>query len=282
MGKAKTAQGEKEIMPLISVIMGVYNSDPNKLIKAVSSVLSQSVSDIELIICDDGSENGIEKTLESITDSRVKIITFDENKGLAAALNACIDTARGKYIARQDDDDISLPGRFEKQVAYLENHTDIDFIGTDCELYSDSTGSTGSTGVYGGRIMPKTVDKKSFLFNSPFIHGSMMFRREVFNKERYRTLGKNRKYEDYDLFMRLCADGYKSANLGEKLYRFHYDRATRGVSFSMRCDEYKVRKEGFKRLGLMPQGFFYAIKPIILGFIPRKATMKLKEKTTGV
>lgn len=279
MGKVKTAQGEKEIMPLISVIMGVYNSNPDKLIKAVSSVLSQSVSDIELIICNDGSENGIEKTLESITDSRVKIITFDENKGLAAALNACIDTAQGKYIARQDDDDISLSGRFEKQVGYLENHTDIDFIGTDCELYSDSADNAG---VYGERIMPKTIDKKSFLFNSPFIHGSMMFRREVFNKERYRTLGKNKKYEDYDLFMRLCADGYKSANLSEKLYRFHYDKATRGVSFSMRCDEYKVRKEGFKRLGLMPQGFFYAVKPIILGFIPRKATIKLKEKTTGV
>ena len=130
--------------------------------------------------------------------------------------------------------------------------------------------------------MPKTVDKRSFLFNSPFIHGSMMFRREVFDKERYRTLGKNRKYEDYDLFMRLCADGFKSANLPEKLYRFHYDRSTRCVSFSMRCDEFKVRTEGFKRLGLMPVGFFYALKPILLGFIPRKAMIKLKEKTTGV
>lgn len=276
MGKAQTAQGEKKIMPLISVIMGVHNSSRDKLMKAVQSVLSQSVKDIELIICNDGSDNGTGKTLESITDSRVKIITFSENKGLAAALNACIDTAQGKYIARQDDDDISLPGRFEKQTAYLESHTEIDFIGSDCELYSDNSG------VYGERIMPKTIDKKSFLFNSPFIHGSMMFRREVFDNERYRTLGRNRKYEDYDLFMRLCADGYKSANLGEKLYRFHYDKKTRRVSFSMRCDEYKVRKEGFKRLGLMPQGFIYAVKPIMLGLIPRKATIKLKEKTTGV
>ena len=148
------------------------------------------------------------------------------------------------------------------------------FIGTDCELYSQGEG------VYGERIMPETVDKRSFLFNSPFIHGSMMFRREVFDKERYRTLGKNRKYEDYDLFMRLCADGFKSANLPEKLYRFHYDRSTRRVCFSMRCDEFKVRTEGFKRLGLMPVGFLYALKPILLGFIPRKAMIKLKEKTT--
>lgn len=276
MGKAKTAQGEKKTMPLISVIMGVHNSDSDMLLSAVRSVLSQSVSDIELIICDDGSENDIEKMLDGIKDSRVKLIFFKENKGLAAALNACIDVASGKYIARQDDDDISLPGRFEKQTEYLENHGDTYFIGTDCELYSQGEG------VYGERIMPKTVDKRSFLFNSPFIHGSMMFRREVFDKERYRTLGKNRKYEDYDLFMRLCADGFKSANLPEKLYRFHYDRSTRRVSFSMRCDEFKVRTEGFKRLGLMPVGFFYALKPILLGFIPRKAMIKLKEKTTGV
>lgn len=83
--------------------------------------------------------------------------------------------------------DISLPGRFEKQTEYLDNHSDTYFIGTDCELYSLSEG------VYGERIMPETVDKRSFLFNSPFIHGSMMFRREVFDKERYRTLGKTRK-----------------------------------------------------------------------------------------
>ncbi len=91
MGKAKTAQGEKKIMPLISVIMGVHNSETDMLLSAVGSVLSQSVSDIELIICDDGSENGIGKTLDSIKDSRVKLISFKENKGLAAALNACID-----------------------------------------------------------------------------------------------------------------------------------------------------------------------------------------------
>lgn len=58
--------------------------------------------------------------LDGIKDSRVKLISFKENKGLAAALNACIDVASGKYIARQDDDDISLPERFEKQTEYLE------------------------------------------------------------------------------------------------------------------------------------------------------------------
>lgn len=263
-------------MPLISVIMGVYNSDPAKLTAAVDSVLNQSVRDIEFIIYNDGSNNETDRILSSFTDSRVRLIGSGENKGLAAALNACIDAAKGKYIARQDDDDISLDGRFEKQVKYLEEHKDIDFIGTACELYSDSEG------VYGERIMPENIDRRSFLFNSPFIHGSMMFRRKVFDKHRYRSLGKNRKYEDYDLFMRLCADGYKSGNLSEKLYRFYYDKKTRAVSFSMRRDEYAVRMNGFKRLGLMPKGFIYALKPVILGIVPRRAAMKIKEKTNRV
>lgn len=273
MGKAEVAQRKEETMPLISVIMGVYNSDPEKLKAAVESVLTQSVSDIELIICNDGSDNGTDKVLEGISDNRLKIITFTENRGLAMALNACIEAATGKYIARQDDDDLSLDGRFEKESDYLEKNPDIAFVGTACELYSETDG------VYGEWIMPESIDKNSFLFNSPFIHGSVMFRSMVLKRHKYRKLGNNYKYEDYDLFMRLCSYGYKSANLREKLYRFHYDKATRGVSGSMRYDEYKVRMDGFKKLGLMPRGFFYAIKPLILGIIPNKAIIKIKEKT---
>ena len=75
MGKAEAAQRKEETMPLISVIMGVYNSEPEKLKAAVESVLTQSVSDIELIICNDGSDNGTDKVLEGISDNRLKIIT---------------------------------------------------------------------------------------------------------------------------------------------------------------------------------------------------------------
>lgn len=263
-------------MPLISVIMGVHNSDPSKLRAAVNSVLEQSVRDIEVIIYNDGSDNNTDDVLKSFEDSRIRLLGCAENKGLAAALNACIDASTGKYIARQDDDDISLEGRFEKQLKYLEENRGTDFLGTSCELYSDDEG------VYGERIMPQNIGKESFLFNSPFIHGSMMFRREVFDDHRYRTLGKNRKYEDYDLFMTLCAEGYKAANLSEKLYCFYYDKKTRAVSFSMRRDEYKVRMEGFRKLGIMPKGFIYALKPLILGLVPRRTVIRLKERSDRV
>lgn len=265
-------------MPLISVIMGVHNSRPDLFKKAVGSVLSQTEGDFEFIICDDGSNDITKDMLKetALTDGRIKLITLPENKGLAEALNSCLDKARGDFIARQDDDDYSDITRFEKQIKYLNENSDIDFIGTDCELFDSSMT------VYGERVMPKTIDKKSFLYNSPFIHGSMMFRKEVFSASRYRTIGKLKRYEDYDLFMSLAAKGYKAANMGEKLYSFYFEPSARKISFASRKDEYKVRMEGFKKLGLMPKGFLYALKPIVLGLIPHKLFLKLKQKHGGM
>ena len=265
-------------MPLISVIMGVHNSRPDLFSKAVASVLSQTEKDFEFLICDDGSDEKTKQILKetALSDNRIKLITLSENKGLANALNVCLDEAEGQFIARQDDDDYSHITRFEKQIAFMKENPEIDFIGTDCELFDNSMT------VYGERIMPKTIDKNSFLYNSPFIHGSMMFRKEVFSDERYRTVGKMRRYEDYDLFMTLTAKGFKSANMEEKLYSFYFEPTARKISFAMRKDEYKVRMEGFKKLGLMPKGFFYALKPLVLGLIPHKLFLKLKKKHGGM
>ncbi|MCH5325186.1 MAG: glycosyltransferase [Eubacterium sp.] len=256
-------------MPLISVIMGVYNSNPDMLKKSVESLLNQTLGDFELIICDDNSETVSFDFLPN--DERIKIISSGKNKGLARSLNLCLEQARGKYIARQDDDDWSVPERFEKQAAFLDSRPDIDFVGSDCALF-DSDGE-----IHGVRQMPAEVDKKDFLFNSPFIHGSVMFRREILENCRYRTVGRTKKYEDYDLFMRLYANGCKAANINEQLYYFYYDTKLRSVSFKMRVDEYKVRMNGFKKLGLLPKGFFHAVKPLILGLMPGRLQMRLKK-----
>lgn len=256
-------------MPLISVIMGVYNSDPDKLKKSVSSILSQTLGDLELIICDDNPESADFSFLPS--DQRIKIISSGKNKGLARSLNSCIAIAKGKYIARQDDDDFSAPERFARQTEFLEQNPDIAFVGSDCALFDKDNN------IHNERKMPSNVDKKDFLFNSPFIHGSVMFRREVFDVCRYRTVGRTKKYEDYDLFMRLYAEGYKAANINERLYYFYYDTKLRSVPFDMRVDEYKVRRNGFKKLGLWPKGFFHALKPLVLGLVPARMQMGLKK-----
>src|SRR5699024_3199279 len=107
----------------ITVIMGVYNpKQPEYLLQAVQSIIGQTFQDWEMLIYDDGSDKEyipvIRKAAE--LDPRIRLIRCEKNHGLAYALNQCIKQAKGQYIARMDDDDISKPGRLEKIYDFLE------------------------------------------------------------------------------------------------------------------------------------------------------------------
>ena len=104
--------------PLISVVMSVYNAD-RYLRESVKSILDQSFDNFEFIIINDGSTDSSMKILQSFSDPRIRLIT-QENKGIAASLNEAISLARGRFIARMDADDISLPNRLsQKKVEIL-------------------------------------------------------------------------------------------------------------------------------------------------------------------
>ena len=107
-------------MPTVSVIMGIYNCEKT-LSDAIDSIINQTYSDWELIMCDDGSTDNTYQiaTKYSEKDNRITVIKNDTNSGLAFSLNHCLKYAKGEYVARMDADDISLPNRFEKQVAFL-------------------------------------------------------------------------------------------------------------------------------------------------------------------
>ncbi|MFQ5456478.1 MAG: glycosyltransferase family 2 protein [Nitrospirota bacterium] len=108
--------------PIVSLIMGVYNGE-RYLKEAIGSILNQSLRDFEFIIINDGSTDKTREILEGYNDERLTIIEQEENKGLTFSLNTAMDHVRGKYIARMDADDISLPERLEKQVKFLEDHS---------------------------------------------------------------------------------------------------------------------------------------------------------------
>jgi glycosyltransferase involved in cell wall biosynthesis len=116
--------------PLISVIMPVYNAG-DYLVEAIESIRNQSVSDWEFLIIDDGSTDLSWKIINRFAkkDSRIRIFQNKVNKGLVASLNSIIPKTRGKFVARMDADDISLPNRFEKQVALLEANTRLSACG---------------------------------------------------------------------------------------------------------------------------------------------------------
>ncbi len=261
-------------MPRISVIMGVYNCPKKKILfRAVDSVLNQTFGDFEFLICDDGSTNDTLKWLreKAQTDKRIVVLENGRNRGLAVALNHCLKRAKGEFIARQDADDYSANTRFQTQVDFLTQHRNIDFVGTASFVYDKD-------GPFGEWHRPAYPSKRDFLFNSPFIHGTTMFRREVFDRcGGYRLVGKCHKYEDYEFFMRAYASGFQGANIDRLLYTFYSEVHKNRVPTAMRLDEYHVRKEGFARLGLLPKAMPYVWKPLVLALIPNALLNWLKD-----
>ena len=167
-------------------------------------------------------------------------------------------------------DDCAAPERLEKQLLYMESNKDIGVLGTFSYLFDEN-------GVWGKMQFPIEITKKDYLFCSPHQHGSVMFRKEVLvEADGYRVAKETRRAEDYDLFMRIHTFA-KSANLPEYLYYFCEDKNTlKRRKYRYRIDEAKVRYKGFKMLGLLPAGMIYVVKPLIVGIIPARILMWLK------
>lgn len=109
-------------MPEISVIMGIYNANKKQAAQAIDSILKQTLTDFEFIICDDGSKEFFFQWLRKYCkkDSRIVLLRNRKNRGLAVPLNHCLSCASGTYIARMDADDCSHRRRLEKQAAFLQ------------------------------------------------------------------------------------------------------------------------------------------------------------------
>ena len=128
-----------EKKPLISVVMSVYNGD-QFLAEAIESILHQSWRDFEFIIVDDASRDTTSQILEQYQkqDDRIHLLRNEVNSGLGCSLQKGVEAARGRFIARMDADDISLPDRFEKQLNYLINHSEIKILGSGLLLIDEN------------------------------------------------------------------------------------------------------------------------------------------------
>jgi glycosyltransferase involved in cell wall biosynthesis len=160
--------------PKISVVMTTYNGS-RFLKEAIDSILSQTFSDFEFIIWNDGSSDlQCEEIIKNYKDNRIRYF-YHENTGLGKALNLAIAEARGKYIARMDDDDISLPDRFQKEYDFLEAHP-------DCILVSSSVFYINESGAIVGISLPYTKDSIIRRVSGCIAHPCVMFLRDAFNK----------------------------------------------------------------------------------------------------
>lgn len=177
------------------MVMPVYNADLY-LAEAIESILSQTYRNFEFIlICDDPSEKTRE-IIEKYSKSDPRIIPYYQKKeGLVAALNKGCRLAKGKYIARMDADDISFPGRFEKQLDFLEAHPEIDVCGTGAEIYSDNNDSCLFS-------PPESQNEIKFflLFDNCLAHPSIMMKTSWIQRNGYNENAVF--FEDYELWLR--------------------------------------------------------------------------------
>lgn len=259
--------------PQVSIIMSSYNPRDRKcLFGSIGSLLDQTLREWELILCDDGSDASGAALLReaALLDQRIRLIRVERNRGLAHGLNCCLECASGEFIARMDDDDLSDAERLQKQVLYLRQHPQADWLGCRAWLFDDD-------GVWGVHDAPSEPTAADFLPFSPFIHPSVMFRAEALRRAGgYLDRPLTRRCEDYELFMRMSAMGMHGHNLKEKLlcYREPRNRVTRRTLKNC-WREMIVRFRGFRSLGISPvRAVPAALKPIVVwvvSFFPHLA-----------
>ena len=209
--------------PLVSVIMPVYNAE-SFLKDAIDSILSQTYRNIELLIIDDGSIDNSSQIIQSYTDCRIRFYMNDDNKGLVYTLNRGIALANGKYIARMDSDDISLPTRLERQIDYIEKYN-LDLIGCMTERI-DMEGNcviSMANKSYSPSIITRCVK-----YDNCIAHPTWFGKKSMFEE-----LGGYRNFhacEDYDFLLRAIRHNYKLGICDS--IQLKYRENQNGISFS--------------------------------------------------
>ena len=208
-------------MVKLSVVMSTYNR-AQMLLETVDSVLNQSFSDFEFIIIDDASVDNTNELIKNINDSRIRLYKNVENRGCTFNYHTAQNLAKGKYIVHIDDDDISLPNRFEIQYNYMEENKDTVLSGTFIETFGEN--ARPSWVFY---TDSELIDLSVNIYN-PICHSSVIYRKSFMELN---NINYNMNYicsQDYELYMQILECGGKITNISDTLvkYRMHNDRLT--------------------------------------------------------
>ncbi len=226
--------------PKISVVMSIYERITH-MKEAIESILNQTYGNFELLIVLEYTpkQEEIEKEIKKFNDPRIKIIKNVKKLGFAESLNVGIREAKGEYIARMDDDDISYPLRFQKQVEYLDNHKEISILGTAVE-----TGMVIKQVIY-PQTDPEKI-KTCTLFNNQMFHPTVMMRKSEIIKYSLFYDG-NYKTEDAELWSRAIKK-VKITNIKDVLlyYRINSENETQQFKIDVIISDSKVIKKQLK------------------------------------
>ncbi len=207
--------------PTVSVVMSCYNRK-DYIAESIESILNQTYSDFEFIILDNASTDGTSDIIKDFAskDKRIVYIQNEKNKGLITNLNTGLSLARGKYIARMDDDDISYITRFQKQIEFMDSHPDIAVCGTYIETFGEEN------------VDPWVKDSDSDIlailinFFNPMCHPTVMIRKSFLTEHNLSYNLEDLYAEEYGLWKEIIIHKGKLANIPEVLlkYRTHKKR----------------------------------------------------------
>ena len=202
-------------VPAVSCILPVHDGE-DYVGEGVASILAQTFADFELIVVDDVSSDRTPQILASIRDPRLRFVRSEVRGGIAGSCNRGLALARGRYVARMDHDDVSLPQRFARQVAFLDAHPDVTICGTWVRMFADGWRRDRKLEPDPARI------RALFLLFNVLSHPSVMIRREVLERHGLRYDESFESAEDYDLWTRTSWVA-KLANLPQVLllHRVH-------------------------------------------------------------
>lgn len=259
----------------ISVIMAAYNSEKT-IAESIDSILNQTFSNWELIICDDGSSDNtysIIKDYESKYPDKIVAIQNDHNSKLPYSLNHCLKYAKGEYVARMDADDKSYPERLEKQYQFLSSHPEVDVVGTGMTCF-DGDRMTGE------RLPPAEPSFKIIGLGVPFFHATIMMKRTVYEQlGGYSLKNYVLRCEDVDLWIRFFAKGFNGANLQEALYYVREDlAASQRRNFKNAINASKTLFYGFRENNYPTKQYLYVLKPIISVLVPQKIKYAINQR----
>lgn len=260
-------------MSEISVIMPVYNAG-KYLSLAIKSILNQTFSDFEFLMCDDCSSDDSNKIMQDFAslDRRIKILKNEQNSGVAVTLNHLLAAATSPLIARMDADDIADPERLAKQYAFMQDNPDIDIAGGQIEII-DEYGETTGKRLYltdCGKI------KADILCRNPLAHPTIIMRSSVI-----KSIGGYNDIcgcEDYDLYLRAVEKGFKLTNMPDILLHYRISSGQvkqRNMKSSLLSTIRLQRKYIFRQKFIPVKALCYFFAEHILLLLPNKILLKL-------
>ena len=260
----------------ISIIMGIYNCEET-LEQSIDSILAQTYTNWELILCDDCSKDNTYAVAEKYQKQypeKIILIRNQTNKKLSYTLNHCLQYATGKYVARMDGDDISVPERLEEQITFLKEHQEYDLVGTLMQRFDDNGFAD---------VVPKIEypDKFFLLKASPFNHATILTYKSVYDElGGYCVESRAERCEDFDLWFRFFNKGFKGYNIQKPLYLVREDiNAIRRRTIKNRLKALKTRKVGYALLGF-PKKLYYkeALKTYVKCLTPSWLMLKYRKR----